>query len=151
MLTAIAWLVLRVVFAGFFIYAFYNFVRNWPAAKQTAILIYPKYPNFQAVSMLTLMLIISISILLGIFGRIGGALALLFSLLGAYAHHTCAHKIESIQLPATAPDEDQQLLEEAKAIGIIGHITSAQKNYVIAAVSFFFMLLGTGPLSVTYL
>ncbi|KTD07252.1 DoxX family protein [Legionella jamestowniensis] len=149
MLTAIAWLVLRVVFAGFFIYAFYSFVRNWPAAKQTATLIYPKYPNFQAVSMLVLMLLISISILLGIFGRIGGALALLFSLLGVYAHYTCVHHIESIQLPATASSDDQKLLADAKAIGIVGHITSAQKNYVIAAVSFFFMLLGTGPWSIT--
>ncbi|CEK10693.1 DoxX family protein [Legionella hackeliae] len=151
MLTILAWLVLRIVFAGFFLYACYGFVRNWPAAKQTATLIYPRYANFQAISMLIWMFVISISILLGIYGRIGGALALLFSSIGAYAHYTCAHKLTSIQLSTTATDEDKKLLEEAKAIGMVGHVTSAQKNYVIAAMSFFFMLLGTGPWSVTYL
>ncbi|MDI9819008.1 MULTISPECIES: hypothetical protein [unclassified Legionella] len=149
MITLTAWLVVRVVFAAFFLYPIYGFLRNWSSAKQTATLIYPRYPALQAILMILLMLIIAISILFGIYGRIGGLVALIFSLLGVVAHHACSRSLAKLQLSKAASAEDQAIFTQAKEIGQIGHLTSAQKNYVIAAISFFFMLLGTGPFSVT--
>ncbi|KTD22776.1 Uncharacterised protein [Legionella lansingensis] len=145
----IAWLVLRVVFAGFFLYPIYGFLQDWPSAKQTATLIYPAYPAIQAVLMIVAMVVISISILFGIYGHIGGLIALFYSLLGVAAHYACVHNLAALKISDEASSKDQALFSEAKVLGVVGHSTSAQKNYVIAAVSFFFMLLGTGPFSIT--
>ena len=149
MTTAIAWLVLRIVFAGFFLYPIYGFLQNWAAAKQTALLLYPRYGDFQAILMIIVMIVISISILFGIYGHLGGLIALIYCLLGIRVHLALAHKLNTAQLSNQATAADQAILTEAAAIGSVGHMTSAQKNLVIAAISFFFMLLGTGPFSMT--
>lgn len=149
MLTIIAWLILRIVFAVFFVYPVYGFLRDWPAAKQTATMIYPSYPSLQAAAMILIMVVVSISILFGIYGHVGGLIALVFSLIGVHVHHLFAHKITDTNLSASVSSEDRGIFDGVKALGVVGHMSSAQKNYVIAAVSFFFMVLGTGPLSIT--
>lgn len=149
MIDAMAWLILRIVFAGFFLYPIYGFLQNWSIAQQTAMLIYPKYANFQAVIMIVAMVIISLSILFGIYGHVGGFIAVVYCLLGVRAHLALAHKLRLAKLSDSAADGDKIILTEAASLGAVGHVTSAQKNLVIAAMAFFFMLLGTGPLSIT--
>jgi len=42
------------------------------------------------------------------------------------------------------PESNERLI----GLATVGHVTSAQKNIVLAAVALFFALVGTGPCSV---
>ncbi|MGQ3888485.1 hypothetical protein ACQUW5_05575 [Legionella sp. CNM-1927-20] len=148
-MSIIAWIVLRFVFAGFFLYPIYGFLQNWEGAKQTVLLLYPRYADLQVVLMVIVMIIISISILFGIYGHIGGLLAFVYCLFGIRVHLALADKLKAASLSQQATAEDQAMLTDVVSIGRVGHLTSAQKNIVIAAIAFFFMLQGTGPLSLT--
>ena len=62
-------------------------------------------------------------------------------------HYRLARRLKRTRLSAGASAADQEALEGAIGLGMVGHVTSAEKNFVLTAVAFFFVLQGTGPMS----
>ena len=148
-LNAIAWLVLRVVFVWLYLYALKGLLMDWQSAQNLVKIITPHYTQFLAVLMILVMAVGAIMILFGIYAQIAGLLLLIYNLIGAKVHYTLAKTIQVSELYSPISDTDNNTLNEIKTLGAIGHITSAQKNFVLAALAFFFLIVGTGPFSLT--
>ncbi len=140
-----AWILLRVVFAWMFLSPIPNLLKNWPGTVSNTSLLFPWRPEWFARGSLLVMMLGACSILFGIYGRIGALGLLIFSLGGAVVHYRLAGKAQDSSMSLTASTEDKNTLEQLKTLAAVGHITSAQKNYVLAAVAAFFLLQGTGP------
>lgn len=147
----IAWLILRIVFAWMFLYPLTVLLSDWEAAKGNVGMIFPRYHHELAMLMVVVMIAGALSILLGILPHIGGLMLLVYCLIGALVHYRFADTINGLQLSTQANSEDSAILDKARTIGAVGHITSAQKNFVLAAVACWFMLMGTGPWSIVSL
>jgi len=137
---AIAWIVLRVVYAWMYLYPLIALFKNWQDTIDTTALLFKKKPKEFTVGSVFIMIVGGLSILLGIYGRIGGFLLLFFNLGGAYIHYQFANRAKDF-----AAEANTSLVN----LAIIGNVSSAQKNFVLAAVAFFFMIQGTGPWSIT--
>jgi len=130
----IAILVLRVGVAWIFAYPLHLFWQNFNAAKQAAGLINQKYSMPLAIIMLLVMALGSLAVLLGIYIKLASLCLLIFSLLGVYAHTKLSKLGQSFK------NADNILV----SIATEGQLTSAWKNYPIAAVCIFLVIVGGG-------
>lgn len=144
-----AWLILRICFAGLFLFALKDLLKNIDASINLVKLIIPYKAHFFTIVMFIVMLLGALSILFGIYAQIAGFFLLFYCLCGVVVHYRLANRIATIQLSTAPSQEDKKHLEEVVALGVVGNQTSGQKNIVLAAVACFFMLLGSGPLSLT--
>lgn len=123
--------------------------RDMDASREVVRLIMPFQARFFTYVMIAVMFLDALSILLGAYAKIAGFFLLIYCLMGVVVHYRFSDRIASIKLSASASEKDQHSLNEVAALGILGNQTSRQKNIVLAAVACFFMLLGSGPISLT--
>ena len=142
-----AWLILRVVYALMFFYPIYGLLKDWSGTKNMTALLFPCAVPLFAVLMMLTMFFGAFSILFGIWGQLAGFALLIYCLLGAVVHFRLARHAQKIHLSIEASHDDQQQLKQVIQLATVGNVTSAQKNFVLAAVACFFMLMGTGPFS----
>ena len=83
------------------------------------------------------------------YAQIGGLVLLLYCLVGWLVHKRLAEQMTRLSASDSASDADRRTLSEAISLGVIGLVTSAQKNIVLAGVGLYFLLAGSGPISVT--
>ena len=147
-LQIVAWMILRIMYAWMFLYPLKVLLSDWQVTKNTVALIVPKrLVPLSSILMVIVMIIGALSILLGFYAQIGGLLLLVYCLMGAVVHYKLAKLIINHQ--AIANQSNNAALQEVIDMGVVGNVSSAQKNFVLAAVAFFFMLLGSGPMSLT--
>jgi len=91
----------------------------------------------------------ALSILFGIYAQIGALFLFIYSLVDVMAHYQLSQQAASQTLSDDASESDKAILETTKALGVVGNVTSAQKNIVIAAALLVIILLGSGPFSLT--
>jgi uncharacterized membrane protein YphA (DoxX/SURF4 family) len=143
----LAWLALRAVYAWMYLYPAVGLVRDWPTTVGTTGLLFKHGTRLLAfVSVLT-MVVGAVMILLGVYGQYAAVALLGFNLGGAKIHYTLAAMARQARLSAAASAEDRATLQNLATLGWVGHVTSAEKNFVLAAVALFFALMGTGPWS----
>lgn len=143
----IAFIVLRIVLAWFFLYPVKGLIINWNTSVNMVKLVIPIFPNVFTVLMILTMIVGSLSVLLGIFAPVGALLLFVYSLIGVAVHYKLSQKIKKQALSESASQPDQSILAETKALGVAGHTTSAQKNIVVASALLIIILIGSGPLS----
>lgn len=147
--TTFAYLLLRIVYAWMFLFPLKNLLYDWQGSKDLVGLLCPYAQTFSAILMIIVMTTGSLSILVGFYGQLGGAMLFAYCLLGAIVHYRLAKQALPLTLNQNASCEDKNILAQAKTLATVGNITSAQKNFVLAAVGLYFMLIGTGPISMT--
>ncbi len=130
-----AWIVLRIVYAWMYLYPLIALFKNWQGTIDTTALLFKKQPKTFTIASVLVMIIGGLSILLGIYARIGGILLLIFNIGGAYIHYQLANRAK-----AFSANPNSILVN----LAVLGNVSSAQKNFVLAAVAFFFMLQGSG-------
>ncbi len=143
----ISWIILRLVYAWVFLYPVPGLVKDWSGTVAATRLLVNRLPELFSVVSVLVMVVGALSVLFGIYGRIGAAGLLAFNLGGAVIHFRIAEKARSTSLSAGASPEDKNTVKQLAMTAEVGHTTSAWKNFVLAAVAFFFLLQGTGPLS----
>ena len=148
-LNIIAWLVLRILYAWLYLYALKGLLVDWQSTQSLIKLITPLYTQLLAILMVIVMAAGAIMILFGIYAQIAGLLLLIYNLIGTKVHYSLARKILASELYSPVSSADNKTINEIKALGAAGNITSAQKNFVLAAMAFFFLIVGTGPFSLT--
>jgi uncharacterized membrane protein YphA (DoxX/SURF4 family) len=148
-LEAIAWLILRIVYAWLFLYPIKGLLEDWQGARSLAAMAIPIYPQLFSIVMAVVMFFGALSILLGVYTEVSGIILCLYCLLGARVHYKLARELKKHQLSNDACEEDRKNLLDAINLGVVGHVTSAQKNFVLAAVSLLFAFVGSGPYSIT--
>lgn len=134
-----AWIVLRIVYAWMFLYAPLNLVKDWDNTVTTTALLFKLQPKLFAIGSIIGMIISALFILFGIYARIGGIFLFFFNLGAAYIHFQLAKQAETFKTEGNQP---------LIALAVLGNVTSAQKNFVLAAIAFFFALQGSGPWSI---
>ena len=149
MMVVVAFLLLRVTLAWLFLAPLKKFLTHWEATVKMVELVAPKRPVFFAYTMIGIMFFGGLSILLGCLAQIGAVFLAAHCLLGVRAHNLYVKQLQSMNLDSQASPDNQKILNEAKKLGILGNITSGQKNIVIAAVLVFIALIGSGPYSLT--
>ncbi len=143
-----AWLILRVVYAWMFLSPLPKLLTDWEGTKNLTKLLVPKYAtSFLTIIMMCVMFFGALSILFGVLGQIAGLALLIYCLLGAVVHYRLGQSAQQKSLSLQASTEDKNELSKVIRLAVIGNVTSAHKNYVLAAVACFFMLMGTGPYS----
>ena len=139
----VGWLVLRAVYAWMFLYPAMALLRDWSGTVATTSLLFPWKPAWFAVASLVLMIVGSIMILVGCYGQFAAAGLFLFCLGGARVHYRLAANAMRVAVGSgvtPAPGVD-----DLRKLAVVGHVTSAEKNFVLAAVALFMTLVGTGP------
>lgn len=145
----IAWLVLRICFGAMFLLPVRDLIVDFDAATELTKILIPYQPRFFAVVMIAVMVLGAISILFGIYAQIAGFFLLIYCLLGIVVHYRTAAYIATRKLSNESSRADRACSFEAVSLGVAGNETAGQKNMVLAAVACFFMILGSGPLSLT--
>ena len=144
-----AWIILRVVYAWMFLYPLITLLSDWQATENTVALVFPWAKKLFSLLMVLIMVVGAISILLGAYAQIAGILLFFYCMIGAVVHYRLAKLTAVHVLSNEASEADKAALKETIALGVVGHVTSAQKNFVLAAVGLFFFFMGSGPLSLT--
>jgi hypothetical protein len=143
------WLILRIIMAWMFLIPVPGLIRDWESTKVLTRLISGIFVNTCSVISIAMMVLGAASVLLGLYAQIGGILLLAYSLIGVRAHFKLAKLIASIRLPKVCHPDGDHAFAEVKSLGIVGQITSGQKNMVLAATALAFTILGSGPVSIT--
>lgn len=143
----VAWLALRCIYAWMFLYPLKSLLKDWPATVHATGLLFPWQTKIFAVASVAVMALGALSILLGCYGQVGAAGLLAFSLGGAVIHYRLAELAKNARLSDQASSFDRQAMANHATLGVVGHVTSAEKNFVLAAVALFFLLKGTRPWS----
>lgn len=136
-----SWLVLRLVLAWMYLYPIIGLMKDREGLMASTKLLFPWKTAFFAYVSIGAMIIGALSILFGFYAQIGGFILLIFTLGGIRVHYALAAQAK----PAL---NNPQVRALAK-LALLGHISSAEKNFVLAAVALMIMLLGSGPLSLT--
>lgn len=144
---AFAWIALRIVYAWMFLYPAAGLIRDWSTTVQTTALLFKRATGLFAFASLVIMIFGALMILFGVYGQYAAVALVAFNLGGAILHYRLARLIKQTHLSNNASAEDRAALDGAATLGWVGHVTSAEKNFVLAAVALFFALKGTGPLS----
>lgn len=147
MLETVAWLALRIVFAWMFLYPAKALLEDWSGTVQTTGLLFARGSAFFAAASVAMMVGGGFAILFGVYGRLAGVGLCAFSVGGAMIHYRLAARVGELCLSDEASEADRAVGSEWVTLGTVGHVTSAQKNFVLAAVALFFALMGTGPAS----
>lgn len=137
-------LILRVVYAWMFLSPVPSLLRNWPGTVKNTSLLFSWRPEWFARASIVVMVGGAFSILFDVYIRIGALGLLVFSLGGAVVHKRLARIAEKTTVSTAASSGDVQTAEQLKTLASAGHMTSAQKNYVLAAVAAYFLLQGIG-------
>lgn len=145
----IAWLMLRIVFGGLFLWPIKSFLTNFNMAAKIAGYLIPVAQKFFAAVMIAVMFLGGLSIIVGFYAQIAGLVLMFYCLFGVVVHQRLAKRINELYTDMKSSPVEIQEIHEACTLGIIGHETSAQKNIVLAAVGLFIFLMGSGPLSFT--
>lgn len=143
----IAWLTLRIVYAWMFLYPAIGLIRDWPTTVQTTALLFAWKPALFTALSLVLMVFGAAMILFGVYGQLAGAGLCIFCLGGARVHYKLASMADDAQISPEASTSDADAVSNLKTLAVVGHVTSAEKNFVLAAVGFYFALMGTGSMS----
>lgn len=146
-----AWLVLRIAYAWIFLVPLPSLLKNWHETKALTALLFPqKTTTTLTIVMLVAMFFGALSILFGILGQWAGLILMVYCLLGVIVHRRLAKNAQNIRLSTSSSAADQQQLNDLIGLAVAGNIGSAYKNIVLAAIGFFFMVMGTGPCSVLH-
>ena len=143
--TAIAWLVLRASYAWLLLTALKSLMSDRQGTIDSMRGMFPVGTELMAWFMFAMMGTSALSILLGFFAQVAGACMVVFNLMGVRFHLGFAKQAQEI----AGQHPDNAEMAQIAAIAGVGHRTSAQKNIVLAAVGLLFLLLGTGPYSLT--
>lgn len=143
-----AWLTLRTVYAWMYLYPAVGLIKDWPSTVEVTGLLFKKATNLFAVASVAIMIVGGLMILFGVLPRYAALALLAFNLGGAKIHYALAEVAKDTRLSEGASSDDKAAHERLVGLAIVGHVTSAQKNIVLAAVAVFFVLMGTGPCSV---
>lgn len=144
----LAWVSLRLVYAWMFIYPAVGLTKQWPTTVQTTALLFSVKPRLFALASVAFMFVGGVMVLLGVYGWLAGAGFVAFNLGGAIIHYRLAAQAGAASLSPEASTTDVSTIKGLANLAVVGHVTSAQKNFVLAAVGLFFFLVGTGPCSV---
>lgn len=142
-----AFLLLRLTLAWLFLLPIKGLISDWNNTINLVRLIAPFKPQFFATLMILVMIFGSISILFGIYAQVGALFLFVYSLMGFVVHYRLSKNLDGMTLSASASKQDKVTFQNAKALGVVGHVTSAQKNIVIAVALLVIVLLGSGPFS----
>ena len=149
-LEIIAWLLVRITLAWLFLYPLIAIFKDWKGMVDGMGLLTPYCHRLMAFLMVIVMIVSALSVLLGFYGQIGGLLMCLYCLVGVLFHYRLANTvIGGTHLSEQANAQDTSAYQTARGVGILGHITSAEKNIPIAAMGFYLFVMGSGPLSLT--
>lgn len=159
-LNTAGWLVLRLAMAYVYLYALYQnthdkAARNW-LLEHTAYMfahieepLRGKLAKWSAIAGMMTMFVGSVSILLGVRGRAGGLLLLLFTAGGIYQHlrerevaMEVANRVGPLVSDAGKPD-----FTTLQWSAYSGHFSSGLKNWALCGICFAFFAWGTGPYS----
>ena len=141
-LDALAWIVLRAVYGWMYLYPAYGLIKDWESTIQTTALLFKWRPELFAFGSLLLMVFGALAILFGIYGQIAAFGLIGFNLGGAVLHYRLARTLKQMRLSSEASRTDQAALEGAISLGVVGHVTSAEKNFVLKAQALGVLLLG---------
>ena len=161
-LNTIGWLAVRVTLGYVYLFALDMNTRD-PAARKWTLdhtaYIFPKLPEpsrtriaflFAATGMV-MMGLGGVSVLLGVEGRVGAFLLLVFTAGGIYSHKCergvamgLSAKIESSISPAIKPD-----FTTIQWSAYSGHFSSGLKNWALCGICTALVMWGTGPLSLS--
>lgn len=137
-----AWLILRLVYAWMFLMPLPGLLKNWSATVNLTGLLLPFAKPFFTAIYLLCMFFCALAIFFGIYAKLAAIPLFFISVFGVLIHYRLAK--QAVQLGGVNPNEQvQQLI----ALAEVGNITSGQKNIVLAAVALFFILIGSGPMS----
>ena len=146
-LADIGWLVMRISIAWLFLWPLPGLLKDWPGTVGATSLVFP-VPGLTTLAGVAVMLVGGISVGVGIYGRIGAAALALYCVGGVLVHMALSRQpgtlVEGLHLEGQA----EATARTAAAIGAVGHVTSAWKNWVIAGACTFIALAGTGRWSV---
>ena len=145
----VAWLVLRIVYAWMFLYPLVVLLRDFNATVNVVSLVAPFAKEFFTYVMLAVMFFGALMVLLGVYAQIAGFMLCAYCIIGQAVHYKLAKQTLANKLSDMASEEDKQVLSQTIQLGVMGQVTSAEKNAVLAAVGFFIMLMGSGPMSIT--
>lgn len=138
----LGWLLLRVGFSWIFLYPLPKLINNWEDTVETTELLMPWKTSFFAAVGCFMMFVGSLGILFGVFPKISAIVLFCFSIAAAQIHFSLGKLAQTL-----AANDEQASTKLIADLAMDGHVTSAQKNYVIAAVCLFFIFVGTGPMS----
>ncbi|MAT80168.1 MAG: hypothetical protein CMJ29_07480 [Phycisphaerae bacterium] len=147
-------LILRIMFAWIFLWPAPGLIRNWKTTVQTTGLLFPVGQQFFTAVSVVGMITCSLMVAIGIYGRIGAIFLFFFCIGGAIVHNKLAGipEAKAKSLPEQPSDPKvAEVLAEALTLNRVGNVTSAQKNLVIAGIAAYYVLAGTGPLSIVSL
>lgn len=147
----LAWLIIRIAYAWMFIYPVKSLMQDWQGTKLMMDLLVPKSLGLQALTaaiMLVIMLFGGLMILFGVYAQIAGLILCIYSIIGYFIHTKLAQSAFVMKNKFEIKAHQDEILDLEK-LAFIGHTTSAQKNFVLAAMGLMFFLLGSGPLSLT--
>ena len=110
-------------------------------------ILFPKYGRLFAYGGIAIMGFGGLSVLLGLCGRVGGAMLAVFLVMGAMIHFLQMGRVDklSVTIKERLPTELQDTLTTLTASARLAHYSSALKNLALAAVAIFFAMVGTGP------
>lgn len=137
-----AFLILRVAYAWIFLMPLPGLLKNWSATVELTGLLTPFAKPFFTALYLFSMFICGLAIFFGVYARLAAIPLFFISVFSVLTHYRLAKQASKIG-NINSNDQIQQLVALAK----VGNITSSQKNVVLAAIALFFMLMGSGPMS----
>ena len=158
-LNTIGWLALRLTVGFVYLYAMYMNTRD-PAARQWLIehtaYMFPSdvsraMVRAAAMAGMCIMLLGGVSIILGLEGRVGAALLLLFTASGIYQHkreRDVASRLAQSLTPQVA-EPGRTALSGLQWSAHSGHLSSGLKNFALCGVCAAIVAWGTGPLSIS--
>jgi uncharacterized membrane protein YphA (DoxX/SURF4 family) len=161
-LNLIGWLAVRVTIGYVYLFALYMNTRDSAARKWTldhTAYMFPKLrePNRTRIALLfavagmAMMGLGGVSILLGLEGRIGAFLLLIFTAGGIYSHK-CEREVAmavSAKIEPSIPPEIKPDFMTIQWSAFSGHFSSGLKNWALCGVCMAVIAWGTGPLSLS--
>lgn len=150
MFELLGWLAVRIMYAWILLYSLKPLLADWEGTKQMLAALFPFINSrFSAIFTLVFMFSCAMMILFGFYAQVAGILLSAFTFSGYFAHMGAVKALEGFSLSPNASASDKEVLSTVQKIGAAGHVTSANKNLVLAAMGFMFFMLGSGPLSLT--
>ena len=147
LLANIGLLIMRLSIAWLFLWPLPGLIRDWQSTVGATALVYPM-PRLVTLLGVCIMPLGAVSVAVGIYGRVGAAALTLYCIGGAFVHLALAKQPAELTRSVHTDQNGQAAVATAAAIGSVGHVTSAWKNWTVAGACAFLALAGTGPWSV---
>jgi uncharacterized membrane protein YphA (DoxX/SURF4 family) len=158
----VGWIAVRLPLPGVYLYALYMNTRNaaaraWLVEHTAYIFSFAEEPKRSrlakgaAIAGALMMFMGAISLLLGLEGRIGALLLLVFTAGGIYQHkRECevAMKLGE-ELSARAPAKDKPQISTLQWSGYSGNFSSGLKNWALCGICAAIIAWGTGPWTIS--